>query len=122
MMETHKAIETKLPFKSGPLNVRVRELRPDIEGSSLAFIPNMIHSLDAAVIHKMIIGTPLDGDRPLVVGTIHDSIGARACDLLPILRRFVAAFGDIHMTPVENRIGVNTKDKAQLAALDAIKA
>ena len=54
------------------LSVRVQEREVDIKASSNAFIPNLIHSQDAAVSHYL-AGLELLNTTTPVLASIHDS-------------------------------------------------
>lgn len=122
LLESHEVVSTNLKFQEKDIQVKVRHLETDVTGSILGFIPNFIHSLDAAVLHKMIISLPKDSAGvPALAGTIHDSVGCKATDVIRVTDEFASAFGLIHFQSAIGRMSVSNTSEFQKEIVETMK-
>jgi DNA-directed RNA polymerase len=83
-----------------------------------AFMPNFIHSLDAATIHLAVAGD----EKGCLLGTIHDCIGARATEIVEAGNLFTAAFAVAHERGIGASFIADPNNSVQNAALKMANA
>jgi DNA-directed RNA polymerase len=87
---------------AGKLTVRFKERVRDADKNVNAFVPNFIHSMDAANVHKFMSS---EGMKEIKVrAAIHDCIGGRAVDISKMIGMFTVAFNDVYQFGVTQRI------------------
>ncbi len=121
MMSVRDMIKIDVAYMSGHLSTRMNEVEIDIKRTVNGFIPNMIHSRDAAVVHLRYSGMGY-GFGLTTAASIHDSFGFKRSEREEGINEVQAAMGEVANDRVGERMIVNHESPEVAKAMAAVKS